>query len=80
MLEVRLNYQDKLYAAIRSGRFMEHVTKGNRKYNTVGIGVGVFGFTLDSKFVMAPHYSPMHINYAFTLGFCTNLDGQVLKF
>jgi coproporphyrinogen III oxidase-like Fe-S oxidoreductase len=78
--EVRINYQNKLYAAIRMGRIMEHSTKGNRKFNTIGIGVGAFGFTLDGKFIIASAVTPLHNTYAITLGFCANLDGKPMRF
>lgn len=38
--EIRLNYDDIFYTALRLGRSMEHATKGSRTYTTMGYGVG----------------------------------------
>lgn len=77
--EVRLNYENMLYIAIRLGRYMMHETKGNMKYNTQGIGIGVYGFTLDIK-RMGANYKPIDETFGYTLGFRCNLDGELFRF
>jgi len=46
--EARISlFDNKFLLALRSGHFNEHVTKGNRKFVTVGVGLGVYGFRID---------------------------------
>lgn len=78
--EVRLQYQDKLYAAILAGKLTEHITKGNRKYTTIGTGFGLFGFSLDTKLILDSGNSPVQKSWAITAGFCACLDGRAFRF
>ena len=45
--EFRFVLNDFFMLAVREGFFFEHATKGNRKYVTLGAGIGVAGFRLD---------------------------------
>jgi hypothetical protein len=73
--EIRLNVDNKLYVAARMGKFLEHKTKGNRKYTTTGIGIGASGFTLDYRTVDSENiYVPK--NWAVTLGLKVNLENR----
>jgi hypothetical protein len=56
--------------AIRTGYFSEHVTKGNRKYFTVGIGLQLNIFSLDFAYLV-PIYqnNPLANTIRFTIGF-----------
>jgi hypothetical protein len=71
--EIRLDINPKFYVAMRAGRFMEHRTKGNRNYTTLGMGLGYFGFSLDSKYIIASGSSPLDKTWAITFGYSTLL-------
>jgi len=77
--EIRSSYSDIMYFAFRVGRFMEHESKGNRKYNTIGFGIGLYGFTVDYR-----NSSTNNIYYGdnriFEIGFKTNLNGKLFRF
>jgi len=46
--EARVNlFDNQFLAALRTGLFREHFTKGNRNFITIGVGVGAYGFRLD---------------------------------
>jgi hypothetical protein len=74
--EFRLNAGDKFYAALRAGRVMEHETKGNRQYTTLGMGLGFSGFSLDSKYITGPEYTAQNKTWAVTFGYSTKLGGR----
>lgn len=78
--ELRLAVRDEFYVAIRSGRLMEHRTKGGRHHNFFGIGFGACGFSLDGLFIGAGGGSEFHNAYAFTLGYYASLDGRRMRF
>lgn len=64
--------------AFRTGYFWEHVTKGNRKYFTMGLGVKYSIFSLDFSYLIAnTQRSPLANTLRFTLGF--NFDGKAKK-
>ena len=46
--EFRFVLKDFFMVAVREGLFFEHQSKGNRKYASVGMGIGVAGFRLDA--------------------------------
>lgn len=71
-IETRISYNDRLYMALRFGRFMESWKKGNRKYNTLGISLGAYGFTLDGKLLIASNNLILHKTFALTVGFQTS--------
>jgi hypothetical protein len=77
--EVRLNFENKIYIAARMGKFFEHKTKGNRHYTTTGLGIGVFGFTIDYRTVDSESNIFLKRN-AITFGIKMNLDGDMLRF
>jgi hypothetical protein len=49
--EICLKYKENFRLALRYGRFCEHWSKGNRKYNTLGAGVYIHGITIDAKWI-----------------------------
>lgn len=56
--------------AIRGGYFHEHVTKGNRKFFTLGIGLKLNVFSLDFAYLVPIHQNnPLANTLRFTLGF-----------
>lgn len=56
--------------AIRAGYFNEHITKGNRKYYTVGIGLQLNIFEIDFAYLVPVHQNnPLANTIRFTLGF-----------
>ncbi len=76
--EVRLNIYRSFYFATRIGRYIEHENKGNRKYNTWGLGVGIYGFAIDYKRIETSNES-LDNTWALTMGFRTNFD-QFFRF
>jgi hypothetical protein len=72
--EFRLNAGDKYYVAYRAGMLIEHKTKGNRQYTTLGMGLGFAGFSLDSKYIAGTENTGLNKTWAITLGYCRNLD------
>lgn len=77
-IETRLNFGDIFYGALRMGKSMNHKTKGNININTMGVGIGCYGFTLDFRKIFANH-SPLDKTWSITLGFRTRLD-KVFRF
>lgn len=56
--------------AIRGGYFSEHLTKGNRKYITAGIGLKMSVFTIDMSYLIATtQNNPLDRTLRFTLMF-----------
>jgi hypothetical protein len=58
--------------AIRTGYFNEYVSKGNRKYFTVGVGLALNVFTLDFSYLfpaVGGRNNPLANTMRFTLGF-----------
>lgn len=57
--------------AVRGGYFDEHMTKGNRKYFTIGAGVKYNIFKLDFAYLVprGGHTNPLANTVRFTLGF-----------
>ena len=56
--------------AVRAGYFNEHVTKGNRKYYTMGIGLQLNIFSLDFAYLVPVYQNnPLANTIRFTLGF-----------
>ncbi len=78
--ELRLSYSDIAYFAFRHGRQIEHETKGNRKYQTFGYGVGLYGFMLDYMKLKTENDSPLDGTWILTVGYRINLDKTFLKF
>ncbi|MBN2348384.1 MAG: PorV/PorQ family protein [Bacteroidales bacterium] len=76
--EVRMNYLNIIYFALRYGRYMEHVTKGNRKYDTFGIGIGLAGLSVDGKLIRTNNYY-LDNTWAISIGYRTNLE-ELFKF
>lgn len=56
--------------AVRAGYFNEHVTKGNRKYITAGLGLKMSVFTIDMSYLIATtQNNPLDRTLRFTLMF-----------
>jgi hypothetical protein len=49
--EICLEYTENFRLALRCGRHYEHWTKSRHKYNTLGAGVYIHGFTIDAKWI-----------------------------
>jgi hypothetical protein len=71
--EFRVNYDEHFYFAARTGAVIEHETKGPRKYATLGLGLGFYGFTVDYKHIFSQH-PPLDETWALAIGFRTSLD------
>jgi len=48
--ETRISYLEHFYVASRFGSYLEHKSKSNRQFNTMGLGLGVYAFSLDLFF------------------------------
>lgn len=67
--------KEKYFVAVRGGYCYEHPTKGNRQYITTGLGLGVYGFTLDLAYLLAAQpNNPLANTLYFTLGMKLNRD------
>ena len=58
--------------ALRGGYFHEHLTKGNRKYVTTGIGLKMTALTIDFAYLITANQtsvSPLEGTMRFTLTF-----------
>ncbi len=51
-LEGRFVYKNQLFAALRGGYFHEDYSKGNRKFFTIGLGVGFMGFEINTSYLI----------------------------
>lgn len=78
--ELRANYDNKIYLALRYGRYNVTSMSDNNYLTTTGIGIGLFGFSLDYKKGKTDLNSNPNTNYAFTLGYRTNLKGKAFLF
>lgn len=79
--EARVNFlENRLLAALRTGLFREHFTKGNRNYLTLGLGVGAYGFRLDIARPISLNNNP-NIGTFINLGARFNLgEGDFFRF
>ncbi len=69
-LSLGLEYWYNKQFAIRAGYFNEHVTKGNRKYITAGLGLKMSVFTIDMSYLIATtQNNPLANTLRFTLMF-----------
>ncbi len=64
-IELNIEFSENFKSALRCGRFCEHLTKGNRKYNTLGAGLYIYGITLDARLILSDR-SPFDHTYGFT--------------
>jgi hypothetical protein len=71
-VELNIEFSENFKSALRYGRFCEHETKGNRKYNTFGAGLYIYGITLDARLVKGNRTNLDNI-YGFTAGLQLNL-------
>lgn len=77
--ELRIDYQRKLYLAVRIGKYIEDKTKGGRNYITWGVGIGAYGFTMDFKKLKSDNNFFDGI-WAFTFGFRTSITNPAFRF
>jgi len=69
-ISVGTEYWYREQFAIRGGYFHEHVTKGNRKFFTLGIGLRLNVFSLDFAYLVPIHQNnPLANTLRITLGF-----------
>jgi len=78
--ELRANYDNKIYLALRYGKYNETSMINDNYLTTRGIGIGLFGFSLDFKHVKPSLTSNPNVNFAFTLGYRMNLYGKPFRF
>lgn len=78
--ELRANYNNKIYVALRYGRYNDTLMIDNNNLTTTGIGIGLFGFSLDYKRVKPDLTSNPNGNFALTLGCRINLKGKPFRF
>lgn len=78
--ELRANYDNKLYLALRLGRYNDTSMFVGNNSTTTGIGIGLFGFSLDYKHVKPDLMSNPNRNFALTLGYRMNLRGKLFRF
>lgn len=78
--ELRTNYDNKIYLALRYGRYNDTSMIDNNNLTTTGIGIGLFGFSLDYKRVKPDLTSNPNGNFALTLGYRVNLKGKPFRF
>lgn len=73
---------NRVLAALRAGYFNENVTKGNRKFTTVGVGLGFAGFRLDyAKLFPLENGHPLENTFILSLGARFNIgDGNFFRF
>lgn len=65
-----LEYWYNKQFAVRAGYFTEHVTKGNRKYITAGLGLRMSVFTIDMSYLIATtQNNPLDRTLRFSLMF-----------
>jgi hypothetical protein len=76
--EARINFSDKVYVALRGGKYVQHETKGGKNNTTLGFGVGVYGFTLDYSTYKGKSLYLVD-TWMLSVGFRTRLD-KVLRF
>lgn len=71
--EARLSLVDnKLLLALRGGYFNENATKGNRKFVSAGLGIGVLGFRIDFA-----HLFPTTENHPLKGTFFLSVGGRL---
>ena len=78
--ELRANYDNKIYLALRYGKYNETSMIKDNHLTTTGVGIGLFGFSIDFKHVKPDLTSNPNVNFAFTLGYRMNLNGKPFRF
>ncbi len=78
--ELRANYDNKAYLALRFGRYNETSLTDYNYLTTTGIGIGLFGFSLDYKSLKSDFKAYPNRNFALTLGYRLNLKGGPFRF
>ncbi len=66
--EVQYKPKDKISYALRAGYFSEHLTKGNRKYGTVGTGLKYKLFYIDLAYIIASKQSLLSNTFNINIG------------
>ena len=72
--EFRLNFSNSLYFALRHGRIIENENKGNRKYQTFGVGGGYREFKVDFKMISFAEYESLNGTWIISFGYRKSLD------
>jgi hypothetical protein len=78
--ELRANYENKIYLALRYGKYNETSIIEDNYLTSTGIGIGLYGFSIDFKHVEPNLTSNPNTNYAITLGYRVNLSGKPFRF
>ena len=80
--EIRFAWSDKLYFAVRYGHTWQPMLPGYYSSGAGGLGLGLYGFSLDFFHVLdLPGSSAeIHRNYGFSVGFRGNLSGKLFHF
>lgn len=68
--EARLDFKKIFYVAFRAGRFIEHPTKGGRKFTTWGLGLGWNnGVSFDFASISAPDEPFLNKTWSLTVAY-----------
>ncbi|MFM2291570.1 MAG: hypothetical protein RIS29_1383 [Bacteroidota bacterium] len=78
--EVRINYINKLYLALRYGRYNTPSIVQHDLVTSEGLGIGVYGFYLDLKYLKPHKESNLNDNHSITLGCRLKLNGKPFEF
>lgn len=68
-IEGRLVYDNMAFVAYRMGYFHEDYSKGNRKYLTIGYGLGLMGINLNAAYLIPIESSLLENTFAVSLGY-----------
>ena len=65
--EINLNIKEKFIFTLRSGKVEEFASKGGAKYNTLGAGIGLYGFRFDYSKLFIPTNSIDAFSVSYTI-------------
>lgn len=68
-VEAMYNFNTKMRAGLRFGRFYEHYTKGNRKYVTASASFGYAGFYANIGYLFSNTNSPLNNTISMNIGY-----------
>ncbi|MBK8808560.1 MAG: PorV/PorQ family protein [Bacteroidales bacterium] len=71
--EVALHIKEKISLSLKAGAFFENKYKGDRHYQTVGLGAEVYGFKVDLSHVFSPTNFLLNNTNHLTVGYVMNI-------
>jgi len=78
ILNIGLEYRYRDFIAVRGGYFHEHVTKGDRKFFSAGLGIRYMNLTFDMAYLIPTRSnSKLKYSYAFTVSW--SFQGPEIK-